>query len=255
MNDQPDRSLSDADLATWVRRHPEVWHFADDSPEAETPEQLDTLIELIVSGEHERRRGQATRRRRTRLTIGGACAALVLVGGAVGVAAIVRSGQPAAPETGVLCRATARLDADAIGIAPGSDPIAGCAQRWADGLLGDPGQPVPLLTACVSNNGSIDVFPGDATVCETLGLIAADDELTPDNAAIVALQDRLANEINAVECQPVQAAAAAAQEILAQSGFDGWKVAIAADAQAGTCGKAGVDSAARTVTIIEFKAP
>ena len=161
----------------------------------------------------------------------------------------------AAPETGVLCRATARLDADAIGIAPGSDPIASCAQRWADGLLGDPGQPVPPLTACVSNNGSIDVFPGDATVCETLGLIAADDELTPDNAAIVALQDRLVNEINGVDCQPVQAAAAAAQEILAQSGFDGWKVAIAADAQAGTCGKAGVDSAARTVTIIEFKAP
>ena len=44
MNDLPDRSLSDADLAAWIRRHPEIWHFADDPTEAGTPEQRETLI-------------------------------------------------------------------------------------------------------------------------------------------------------------------------------------------------------------------
>lgn len=65
--------------------------------------------------------------------------------------------------------------------------LADCALSWQDGFLTlgstkvnrvpssalDPDHPVPPLVVCVLPSGIAAVFPGDSTVCQSLGLPAA----------------------------------------------------------------------------------
>lgn len=193
---------------------------------------------------------QRLRHRRRRRTWGALVGFGVVVAGGT-VAAVYLGGQPARPEFGTTCRAEAVIDADAIAVGPGADPVDGCRELWVDGRFGDIAE-VPPLTACLDADGGIDVFPDGPTVCEALGLTSAAAELTEDNQLIVELDDRLVAEINATECRPVSDVAVIAEGILAESELDDWHVAIEPGTEAGVCGKVSVNSATRTVGVFEF---
>ncbi len=250
MNDRAREVFSDEELSVWIRRHPEVWRYAEVPVQAPDTAQVESLIDSILSGEHQRRR-QTQARRRRKIVLGG-CVGAVVLGSAVGVAAIIAARQPTVPEAGAVCRATAAIDADAVVLATGVDPISGCGEQWAKGLLGDNDELVPPLAACVSADGVVNVFPGQPEVCGSLGLAPVQPALSPGNDAIVVLQASLDSTINLAKCRPAADVVVAAEQILDQSDVNGWKVVVTPGAETGQCGKAGLDSATKTVTIFDF---
>lgn len=179
----------------------------------------------------------------------------MVAGGAVGVAAIVRSGQPTQPTAGVACRETPGVDADVIVIEPTDDPIGGCEALWAAGRFDETplaAGGVPLLVACISDAGVIEVFPGEAGTCASLGLADADPVLDDENRLIVSLQDRVVDEINAQPCASARVVASIAQRLVAESGLAGWRVEIRPDSVSALCAKAAVDATTQVVQVVKF---
>lgn len=238
-----------ADLVdVWIRDHPEIWEAAYPEP---TEVELDADVDRVVV----RARSFAdapTARRRRRLSIGAVVGgAIVIVGGSVGVAALLRSGQPTQSAQGIACRAAEDPRADAIVIPPSVDPIAACAEQWAAGTVG-PTEDVPPLTVCIAVTGVVEVYPGDSEVCGRIGLVNADAELTPDNLAVLALNDRLVEEINLADCAPAVDVGASAQRIVDESGLGGWAVETRDDSRDADCAKVALDQPTRTITVIKF---
>lgn len=252
MDDTTRPPRSDADISDWIRRHPEVWHFADELAPQLDDAWLERTVDDIVSGARERRR--AARRRRRRFVTAGAVAVAVATGGTV-AALVARSGQPQRPEAGVFCRAEASLRADAVELGAGSDPIEGCRAEWEDGSFASSvvDGALPDLVACIDpEGGAINVVPGDPNTCAELALEPADVELDAESLAVVALQERLVEEINAAECAPAGDVAAQAQSILDESGLSGWQVQVNADPATSVCAKVGVDSPTRIIFVFEL---
>lgn len=241
----------DGNLSAWILEHPEVWGYAVEAP---TSTVQDDAVRRITSGEHAAERSSEFTRRRRRAIVGAALAVAVLAGGTAGVAAVIRSSQPTRPNEGISCRSAADLRADAILIDAQPDPVAGCAVLWSEGKFSTPGSEpaIPELTACVATAGVVEVLPGDQTVCGRLGLSVSEPTLNTEGAAVVALTDRLTNDINLAECAPTDEVADAAERIVDESGLQGWTVAIRADSVQATCAKTAVDAPTRTVTIIKF---
>lgn len=235
----------DRRLAGWVR---ETLYF-----DVEEGTRDDDAAQHILAEVYRRRDAEDRRRtrRRRRLLCGGIVVG-VMVSGSAAAALLWPWGQPTRPEVGVLCHASAELNSDAIVIAPGDDPVEGCARLWATGELptGEGPDAVPALVACIGPNGAIEVFPGPNEVCAQLELEAADPTLNSDNSAIVALQDRLIQEINLAACRPVRDVVAAVEEQLTEFSMVGWTVTVTPGAEAGACGKVAVDTTNRTVLVV-----
>ena len=253
MSDAHDEELL-AELGQWIERHPEVWPPSDEFTISDA--RIDEIITGVLAGQQPVPANLAAMRRRRRRIVGAACFALAATSGAVVAAAVLRSEQPTQPQAGVVCRAEADARADAIVLAPGIDPIEGCAALWSSGqfqgLDSDKditGNAVPPLGACIGGGGVVEVFPGDLSVCADLALAAADPTLSPENQAIVDLQDRLVTNINMPECIPVAEATKMAAEILDDAPLSGWKVTVSPEAKDGTCGKVAVDATSKQLIV------
>lgn len=250
MSDDRELPTTNDELSGWIIANPEIWNYVDPGAPVLDDAWVDAMVDKVLASVGSAANVSRRRRRRRRF-VGGTCAVLVIAGGAAGVAAILKPGQPSTPEAGITCRAEARVDSEAIVISADKDPIGGCQQVWRSGQFNYNVVPSDglQLTACVDPRGPIAVFPGGPAVCAGLGLAAAEPALSPDNEAIVSLQDRLTNEINLANCQRVTDVASAAREALARSGLSGWHVEIAPGAEAGNCGKASVRTSDRAVLI------
>lgn len=250
MDDAARTNRTEAEVSDWIRRHPEVWHFADESAPQLDDEWFERTVADIVSGSRERRR--RARRRRHRAVTAGVVVAALASGGTV-AALLTRAGQPTRPEAGVTCRSAAALRSDAIEAGAGVDPVDACRAQWERGAFGNDVDVPTELVACIDPvGGAINVFPGDASVCADLSMEPADVELDVDSDAVVALQDRLVEEINLADCAPAADVAEQAQAILDQSGLTGWRVQMNADPTSSMCAKVGVDSPTRTIFINEL---
>jgi len=84
-----------------------------------------------------------------------------------------------------------------------------------------------------------------------LGLEPADPTLDAESQSVVALQQRLVDEINLADCQPASTVQRQAQAILDESGLNDWSVVVVGDAGSSACAKTGVDTATKTVNVIE----
>lgn len=256
MNERQYDGRDDSDdvdvVAHWIREHPEVWA---DAISPLSTDCVDAVVAEIVSGSRSARLQASAKRRQRKVVAGGALSALLVAGGAVGVAAIVRSGQPTQPSAGVACRDGVDVDANVIVIEPTEDPIGGCGELWATGRFDEPGGAqavVPALVACVSESGVISVFPGDDTTCARLGLVDAEPELDATNQAIVALQERIAEDVNLAPCGAAEDVAVIAQRLVDESGLTGWVVETRPDSVGAPCAKAAVDATTRVVQIVKF---
>ena len=96
------------------------------------------------------------------------------------------------------------------------------------------------------------MFPGELSVCSELGIERADAELSEENDAVVAFQDRLVEEINLAECRPVDEVAQLVAKALDESKLEGWTVVVSPGSEAGMCGKIAVDGANTTIVINDF---
>lgn len=162
-------------------------------------------------------------------------------------AGVWNPGQPQNVEDGVICREASNLSARGVGVAGVNDPLIACLNAWEDGLVGTGVEVPENLAACIGPNGRLEVFPGSDEICEELGLVAAETELSPHNQAVLALSDRLRAEINDAPCVAVAEVAKRAETIAAEEGFANWRVTIARGHQRGQCGWAVMDSQAQTI--------
>lgn len=251
-DDQPRNRPDDnvPDPVTWLSDHPWDWKFATPDDFLIADPAARRVMDCVLRNQASRYALRAKLRRRVRW--GGVSVVAALVAGGAIAVAVSGDGQPDHPESGALCRAEARVDGNAIALDPGTDPLAGCRRVWADDDFGMGAPMVPPLTACIGENGAIEVFPAEATVCQQLGLEAAAPVLAPENAAIIELQEELVTKINRAKCRPVRDVVAAAETIVTTSPLEGWRVVIEPGSESGLCGKAAVDSSIRTVTVHEF---
>jgi len=246
------------DLAEWLRRHPDAWPPSEEFTISDT--RADEIINSVLVGQRPTPTKARTRRRRRRI-VGGVCFVVAATSGAVVAASMLRSEQPTQPQAGAACRAEPHVRADAIVIAPGVDPLEGCRALWIDGGFDGLGRDdpttavVPVLSACIGGGGAIEVFPGEQSVCADLGLAVADPTLSPENQAIVDLQDRLVEDINLPDCIPVSEAATLAAAILDESPLTGWDVTISPGADNGTCGKVAVDATDTRIIVNHLDLP
>ena len=244
---EPQSEVSPEELRSWIRRHPETWGTAGVG-EAISDEQIDRITRRALAKASD---DAPRHRRRRRWIVGTGVGAAAVVAGTISAAAWLRTAPPTQPQAGIVCRAEAQVDADAIVIGADVDPVEGCRAAWDSYDVGGPGDRSELM-ACIGAAGAVEVFPGGASTCSELGLVLADPEITPLTAAIIALQDRLAEEINLQPCETVTAVASRAQTMLDESDLEGWTVVVDPGSQAGVCGKADVDPAAQAVVVVEF---
>lgn len=252
MNEPAERMPSDAELSAWILRHPEAWV----EPTADDVARADALLRSVRSGERLAFHRRELRRRRR--TLAAMVVGAVAAGGAVGAAALVRSGQPDRAEQGVVCRAAATLDADAMVLPLSSDPVGACADAWASGTLTagrvpetpsqTPEQPADL-TACVGDGRAVEVFPDGEEVCDRLGLVPLDPKPDGETLLVGQLADRIATEVNLADCADAATVAGEAQRILDEVGLAGWTVKIDPSADGATCMAVAIDSSTRTLTV------
>lgn len=176
--------------------------------------------------------------------IGGVVALVVLSTAAFAVLRRDRASDP----TGVLCYATADVDAgDRAVLPPSDDPVAACAVPWSDGTFSRAG--APALVGCVNDAGVATVFPGDPSVCSQLGLAELEPGRTVEQQAVVDLGDRLIDAFTN-ECVDQDDAVPVAQGLLDASGLEGWTVQLAEDFPHGLeCGIATPLPDTRTVIV------
>ncbi|MFP4074534.1 MAG: hypothetical protein ACLFVZ_10890, partial [Actinomycetota bacterium] len=139
-----------------------------EGPESETAQ--DMFASITKTPRPDTSQGRV-RRRPLRLAAALAATAVVLVAATWLLTRDVENPQA------IACHQAVDLDSD-IAAAPVGGPATAdaCVPVWEDGILVNPAvapdDSVPPLTACVTERGTLAVFPTDnPRVCETLGLV------------------------------------------------------------------------------------
>ncbi len=252
MSDVDDVNDDELDpISSWIARHPETW---DDAVMPLDAARVDALVDRVVGRSRAQQRRYRSQRRRKVMTVG-AVTGLLVVGGAVGAAALLR-GQPSQPIAGVACQDAIGDDAVVVVIDPTDDPIGGCKAAWRSGRFNEdtehPPEPPPLV-ACIGSGGAVQVHPLKFGTCEALGLGVADVALDDATLAVVELSSRIVTDVNSsAPCPNATNAAAIAQRVLDESGLSGWRVEIRADSAAASCVRAAVVADQQIIEIIKF---
>lgn len=198
-------------------------------------------------------RSHGSPRRRRWLVVAGV-SAIVVVGGA-GVAAFVGA-RPSTPTAGVVCRASIS-NSSAIVIEPSADPVAACADLWARGDLPEIGQKgpgeIPRLVACVGARGTLEVLPAaKGQTCAAAGMVEADPSGSLDDP-VVALQERLAIDINVAACQAIEPATDIVEAALRELELPSWTIEVRQPTA--TCVIAVVEPTSTRVLLIPRSSP
>ena len=252
MSDVDDVNDNDVDAVShWIGQHPETWH---DAVAPLDPDGIDALVDIVI-GRSQALQLHGSHRRRRKVIAVGAVTAVLVVGGAVGVAALLR-GQPSQPIAGVACQDGVGDSAVVVVIGPTDDPIGGCENAWRAGRFNEDRnhspEPPPLV-ACVGSGGAVQVHPAEFGTCEALGLAVADGALDEDNRAVVELNDRIVEDVNSLTpCPSAGDAAATSERVLGEAGLTGWQVQIRPDSAAASCAKAAVIADRKVIEIIKF---
>jgi hypothetical protein len=196
--------------------------------------------------------GRGGRRRWRAGAIGAAIVAVALVGAAA--TWIVQ--RPSNRQDTVNCFASASLDGDvAQPAAAGGDPVEACREIWRTGDFKDWGNP-SSLAACVLNGGDIGVFPGDASVCDRLGLPRLVTDDGTGDPQVAELIDSLTLDLTLPNCVDVAEAADLVRERLDQLGLEGWVLIAPATTVADRpCTSIAFDPPAKTITLVPIPGP
>jgi hypothetical protein len=130
----------------------------------------------------------------------------------------------------VTCYATTSLDGNRVGVVSENVPsVEACIDPWADGPLTNPdvspGE-VPPLSACVTDDGVLAVFPtDDLTVCADLGLAEQNpSQPTEGLASIAAARDAIVAYIAGEKCASIDDAEVQVRTILGGHGLTDWTI-------------------------------
>jgi hypothetical protein len=142
---------------------------------------------------------------------------------------------------------------DIVVRAPAGDPVAACRTLWEPGgeFVTEDGV-VPPLTACVLDSGILAVFPGEASVCQALGLAVPDPDpgVAEENRRIVELEEALVARFLG-QCLPEAEAMEIIVNELERRRFGDWRVETRGEfSEARPCASLGFDPANRVVLLI-----
>jgi hypothetical protein len=195
----------------------------------------------------------ATRRRRRLRTFAFAAIAVATMGAAWIVF------HPISNPTAVTCYQAVSLDSDAVGIASGStlDPSA-CVSAWEDGPLVNeeivPRGTVPPLVGCVTDAGTLAVFPSDdPAVCEQLGLARPDSESIAPGEVVGDLQDALTDYFATHQCVSIDQARDAVENILTDRGMSQWTIETGPAQPDRPCASFGMDPENTTIYLVPIE--
>jgi hypothetical protein len=119
--------------------------------------------------------------------------------------------------------------------ADGRDPVAICAELWAQGVVG--AGPVPdQLAACVLETGAIGVFPTSGTeTCARLGMADLPASYAAEGKSFAELRDAIeshlgvpasGSSLGSPKCVGEEAARAAVRRELDAHGYTDWKIEV-----------------------------
>lgn len=161
--------------------------------------------------------------------------------------------QRASNPLGVACHRSADDSSDVVGLPPAVDPVAACEEPWLDGTFGNGS--VPPLIGCVNDAGVASVFPGNVSVCRTLGLADLRPGRTDEQQAMVDLENRLVEDFLGA-CYRQQDALDHANSLLAASVLEDWTVQLAEPFPTGSeCAAAGLIKESKTVMVLGSRSP
>jgi hypothetical protein len=199
-----------------------------------------------------RRRRRPSRRR---VIVAASAAAVVALVAAAAAWIVTKS--PSDPVR-VACYSSASLKADAalLRTEPSDGPVAACAEVWRSGAFRSVSSTTPALAACVLSSGAVGVFPGDASVCDQLGLPRVATDSGGLTTVGVALIDKLVAALAAPNCVDVAAAADLVREQLDQAGLAGWTLITPATvASDKPCASIAFDPSSKTITLVPVPVP
>lgn len=215
-----------------------------DSPAART------LFEQITTSTTSHRRSVG--RRRVLLAVA------VLAIAAVAATTWVALMRPVS-ELSVVCYAATSVDGDRVGVAASSAPsVDVCVEPWADGQLTnpdvEPGE-VPPLTACVTDDGVLAVFPtDDRTICQSLDLGVPDPNQPAGTLTeIAAARDAIVAYIAGETCASIGDAELRVRTILDGHGLNVWRVESQPPHVDRPCASIAFDVDAKTVFLVPHR--
>lgn len=180
--------------------------------------------EQVLTAIMEEPRPQRSPRRKRMLVL--AAVAAVLVGGSATAAyALLKPAPITLLSAGVGCFEEASLQSDVAQVdLKGLDPIARCAEVWADGAFGA-GREAPALIACVYPSGALAVIPGSRGVeCDEVGLPQPQPGQIELLVKFDALKQTISGELDA--CPSIKDATELVSSKLRSGGYTGWTVEL-----------------------------
>lgn len=185
------------------------------------------------------------RRRRARMAVLLPVAALLIAAG------FVIFGQRTS--TTVVCFEQVDTDSSRFGPSPEAGVgVEACSGAWETGELSNPDVltgSVPHLTGCVSETGSLWVFPSDVPdVCTQLGLTEPDP--SQDLTVLTELEERLGEYVGIDTCVPPEQAVAGIEEILDELELSEWSVVAQPQGPDSPCASFGIDGDEKIVYMI-----
>ncbi len=156
----------------------------------------------------------------------------------------------------VICYQDVSLDSPAAD-APNEGPLNVdlCNPAWEDRILINedltPPGTTPPLVGCVTERGSLAVFPtSDTEVCARLGLADVNPESVPAVAPLRQLQADLVDHFSQQHCQPMEDAQRDVADILEADGFSDWQIQLSPGEGGDECASFGLDIESQTVDLI-----
>lgn len=229
---------------------------ADRLPGPDSPE-ASALKEKILAT---RRPGQPPRRhvpRRRRVVVAVAAGLLAIASTATAWVLITRD----VTQPRMACYEAASLGADRVGLSnPQTLEASECAPIWEEGTLTNPAAAkpgeTPPLTACVTEAGTVAVFPSDdPQLCQRLGLAYPEPNSANRQAPTLALQQALIAYFANEECIPLSQAQTEVAEILRRHGFKGWDTEVMPGPSDRPCASFSLNAEQHVVSIIPIPDP
>lgn len=159
----------------------------------------------------------------------------------------------------VVCFESVDLDGNRSGLSETATPRPeSCEQPFEDGRLTfDVSRPgfIPPLTGCVSDGGSLYVFPTDNdNICATLGLAEPDpDQPTDALDRIGAAKQQITDFMLQSDCRPIEATVIEVRRILDRNELTAWTIDRRSARTGQNCGSIAYDLPNETVIVVPIE--
>lgn len=247
----PDPLLAEAYAV--IRGNPAIWQDLDPDLVTSDSESLIQLTYFRISQQENTKAGPFWKRISRKLAL--PVAGIFIMGSSSFVTAqVLKVESPRTVSNGILCRAEATENSDAVVLEATADPISACRNSWATGSLAQHrgNKPLPALVACISTKEITEVLPGNEETCVKLGLSVANVELSSEQKTIISLQEMMIEQVNS-KCLEKFDGQRAIKKILTELHLSEWSTFVDGSPSIGPCSVAQIFEESKLVLVFSFE--